>query len=73
MMMKRSRWHASLTDDAILHAAERRMFDLDNPGFCIVCGCEHEGCEPDARNYKCESCGADAVFGAEELLIHIAP
>ena len=25
--------------------------------------------EPDARRYRCESCGANAVYGAEELLI----
>lgn len=38
-------------------------------GFCIACGCEHDGCEPDARNYTCESCGEPKVFGAEELLL----
>ena len=31
-----------------------------------------EGVESDARNYTCESCGAEQVFGAEELLIEIA-
>lgn len=38
-------------------------------GICKECGHEHDGCEPDARNYKCENCGAMAVYGAEELLI----
>lgn len=38
-------------------------------GFCIECGDEAYGVEPDARRYRCESCGALAVFGAEELLI----
>ena len=38
-------------------------------GFCIVCGDEAWGVEPDARNYECESCGARAVFGAQELLL----
>ena len=38
-------------------------------GLCTVCGEEQEGCEPDARNYKCDACGAKAVYGAEELLI----
>jgi hypothetical protein len=26
--------------------------------------------EPDARKYECESCGANSVYGAEELLMH---
>ena len=30
---------------------------------------QHDGCEPDARNYTCESCGEPKVFGAEELLL----
>lgn len=42
---------------------------LDNPGFCLDCGEECQGVEPDARRYRCESCGMPAVFGLEELLI----
>jgi hypothetical protein len=38
-------------------------------GFCIECGAEKFGVEPDARGYKCESCGEMSVFGAEELLL----
>jgi len=41
-------------------------------GFCTECGAERDGCEPDARNYPCESCGQHAVMGAEELLIGMA-
>lgn len=41
----------------------------DGRGFCIACGEDAYGVEPDARNYTCESCGASQVFGAEELLI----
>ena len=41
----------------------------DNVGFCLACGAERFECEPDARNYECDSCGANKVFGAEELLI----
>jgi len=41
----------------------------DNIGFCIVCGEEHSGVEPDARNYKCDSCGENKVFGAEQIII----
>jgi hypothetical protein len=38
-------------------------------GFCIGCGREAEGVEPDARRYTCESCGECRVYGAEELAI----
>ena len=48
----------------VLAACERD----DNTGFCIACGAEASGVEPDARNYVCESCGERKVFGAEELI-----
>jgi len=38
-------------------------------GFCLACGAERDGCEPDAQNYECESCGEHRVFGAEELML----
>ena len=41
----------------------------DNLGFCVACGEEADGCEPDARRYECESCGERAVYGAEELML----
>ena len=65
--------HPDITADAIMNACERRMTALDNPGFCIACGAEVEGVEPDARRYECECCGERKVYGAEELLFHIAP
>jgi hypothetical protein len=71
-MLARKYWHKSLTDEVIADAVEREMTTLDNPGFCLVCGVETEGVEPDARNYKCECCGAEQVFGAAELLLHLA-
>ena len=37
-----------------------------------MCGAQAHGVEPDARNYECEACGTDQVFGAEELLMEIA-
>lgn len=47
-----------------------RAIEEDNyTGFCVACGSEQGGCEPDARNYECENCGKRSVFGAEELLI----
>lgn len=45
------------------------MSGLGNPGRCVACGAEADGCEPDARLYKCDDCGERAVFGIEELLI----
>lgn len=58
-----------VSPETILEAARAQMFDTANPGFCTKCGAEADGCEPDARGYKCEACGARSVFGAEELVI----
>ena len=63
--------HPSITEERILEACERRETSLDNPGFCLACGVDVEGVEPDARNYECECCGEKQVFGAEELLMRI--
>lgn len=41
----------------------------DNAGFCLACGEDCGGVEPDARKYECDSCGAHKVYGAEELLL----
>jgi hypothetical protein len=38
-------------------------------GLCDSCGEEREMCEPDARNYDCEHCGENMVFGVPELLM----
>ena len=62
------RIHPSITPERVMDAVKRRETDLENPGFCLACGEEQEGCEPDARNYQCESCGEYQVFGAEEIL-----
>lgn len=58
-----------LNVDMLIDACERRMFSLDSPGFCIVCGNEQDGCEPDARALQCEACGTFTVYGADELAI----
>ena len=39
------------------------MFGRDNPGFCLSCGDDAEGVEPDAEGHICEGCGAAAVMG----------
>ncbi len=51
--------------DRIMAAVE----EDDNKGFCTACGDEAWGVEPDARRYRCKSCGQPAVYGAEELLM----
>jgi hypothetical protein len=48
---------------------EEALAEDDSRGFCLECGAEAYGVEPDAREYKCEACGARAVYGAEELLL----
>ena len=51
--------------DEVLAAVEAD----DNRGFCLACGAEAFGVEPDARRYECENCGKSKVYGAEEVLI----
>jgi hypothetical protein len=63
--------HPSITAAVVMDACERHNNGLDNPGFCIACGLEHDGIEPDARKYECESCGTRTVYGAEELLFRL--
>jgi hypothetical protein len=70
-MIGREHWHPRLTDEVIMEACERHRMSLDDPGLCLSCGCEQGGCEPDARRYRCESCGDAQVYGAEELLISV--
>jgi len=43
--------------------------DANYDGFCIKCGAEADGVEPDACNYPCEACGENQVFGASEIAI----
>ena len=38
-------------------------------GFCMVCGCQTDGCEPDARQYPCPACGQHMVYGAEDIIL----
>ena len=64
--------HKSITRAVLEEAIQRRNSSLDNPGFCKSCGHEHEGVEPDAEGYECESCGEPQVYGAEELYLQIA-
>jgi len=63
--------HRSITTERVIEAVERAPSSLDNPGFCIACGEDADGCEPDAERYECESCGKRAVYEAEQLLFRL--
>jgi predicted RNA-binding Zn-ribbon protein involved in translation (DUF1610 family) len=43
----------------------------EDMGFCLACGAEAYGVEPDARKYECDECGKAKVYGAEEILLMI--
>jgi len=44
----------------------------DGTGFCLACGAEAYGVEPDANGYECETCDEPKVYGAEQLLLMVA-
>ena len=48
---------------------EEALVEDDSTGFCLSCGEQAFGVEPDARRYVCESCGASEVYGAEECMV----
>ena len=60
--------HKTVTAERVMEAVQAD----DHIGICVSCGLDQSGCEPDARGYECEACGERKVFGAEELLFHIA-
>jgi hypothetical protein len=57
--------HQTLTmsEDEYLRASE------NSEGICLACEAVADGVEPDARQYKCGSCGALEVYGVEELVM----
>jgi hypothetical protein len=44
------------------------VFGDSSVGWCLACGEEVDGVEPDARRYICETCNQPTVYGMEELL-----
>jgi len=54
--MATKRRHVSITLDRLMAAVEAD----DNLGFCVACGDEQMGVEPDARRYECDACGEAA-------------
>lgn len=63
--------HPAITQERVIEAVQRQLTTLDNPGFCVACGEEAMGCEPDMREGRCENCGEPKVYGAEELMFHL--
>lgn len=59
---------ADLSIDEVFTAAQAD----DYIGFCIHCGAEEYGVEPDARDYDRGCCPESSVYGAMEILFHIA-
>lgn len=64
--------HESITAERVVDAVERQFSTLEDPGFCVACGEDADGCEPDAREYPCRACGERKVYGAEWLLNYFA-
>lgn len=58
---------AKIDIGAVIAAAEGDEY----VGFCLACGAERYGVEPDGRKYECEECGAEKVYGAQEILLVI--
>jgi len=53
----------SITEDEFTSESEQ------GAGFCTSCGETQYNCEPDAREYVCESCEEKKVYGYEELTL----
>lgn len=55
----------------LLKLTENTYHQLNNDymGLCHNCGNVADCCEPDARNYACEACGENQVFGTDESLV----
>ena len=56
----------------MIKLTESSYLELDRE-YCGVCiGCMHVrdgNTEPDAREYPCDECGKDRVYGIQELMI----
>jgi hypothetical protein len=60
--------------DELMQAVRTSMFGTEYVSYCLGCGAQHfSGYEPDTRGGECESCGESKVYGAEEVLLMVAP
>jgi predicted RNA-binding Zn-ribbon protein involved in translation (DUF1610 family) len=48
---------------------EQVLIEDSCSGFCLGCGEQMFGVEPDACEYECPSCGEYKVYGAQTILI----
>ena len=54
----------------VLQAGESPfMGDMDITGFCLGCGNDCLGIEPDATKRRCDNCGEFLVYGIEQLVM----
>jgi hypothetical protein len=68
--MKASKEALEAFKEALESEGELELHMEEYDGLCLACGeWSGGGCEPDARNYECEACGARAVYGTEECLM----
>ena len=70
MAIKRNAAGKIIAKKFSLAKLERAMSE-GSIGFCLACGAEAGGVEPDARRYPCEGCGLNYVFGAEEIAMQM--
>ena len=63
--------HESITIERVEEACRESMFGMEYPGFCLECGADADGVEPDAVGYVCHECGAHAVMGAKYVAMHM--
>jgi hypothetical protein len=67
-----AKMHKSITLKRVTRMVKKAQKDIDYfPGICTACGKSANNCEPDAREYTCNHCGQQKVYGAEELLMEI--
>lgn len=43
--------------------------ESDFIGFCLACGAEQSGVEPDAEKYTCNECKKPEVYGIEQIIL----
>lgn len=68
LMSRTVKIHPSITHERLMAAVEESMVGMNDDGFCVACGADAMGVEPDAELYECSECGERAVYGAEQLL-----
>ena len=64
--------HPSVTLPRVRAAVVKSSSSTADVRFCTVCGVQHTADAPAILHLHCHSCGAYAVYGAEELLYSLA-